>query len=411
MRKSGGFYTGWRVAFGCAVVTGAGVGLFSNCIGVFVKPVCEALSFSRAAFSLCSTLTILAGALTLPFYGGWFQKHSIRRTMLACAVVCGLAPAGYSFSSRLWQFYLLASVNGLAVSGITMLAVGSLINGWFDEKKGLALGLSYAGSGVVAAVMLPVTERIIGMFGWRWGYRLISGVGLGLLIPAILFLICDPPAGGAKPGGKGVPPPAAGMTRAEAVKTPVFWCVSAGLFLANLVNLGLFNHTVPYLTDLGAAPAFASRVLSAAMLAMIAAKILVGWVVDRFGILWGSAAMTGGLCLAAGALLAAGVFPAAVWAYAAAIGLGATVNGIFAGYDTARYFGEKDYPRIFALVSMASSFGSAAGAPLAGAVFDRTGTYLPAWQGAAALSAAALVLLCGAELRWGKRAPERRRKG
>lgn len=409
MRKSGGFYAGWKVAAGCAVVTGAGVGLFSNCIGVFVKPVCEALSFSRAAFSLCSTLTILVGAFTLPFYGEWFRKRSVKWTMLFCAAVCGAVPVGYSFSSQLWQFYLLASVNGLTVSGITMLSVGTLINRWFEGKKGLALGLSYAGSGVVASIMIPVTEQVVAAFGWAWGYRLIGGVGLGLLIPSILFLVQDGPKDGAEPKQKRAPKGGGtqGMTRAEALRAPVFWCVSAGLFLANLVNLGMFNHTIPYLTDLGLDPPLASKVMAAAMIAMIGAKLAVGWMVDRFGILWGSAAMAGGLGLAAAALIAAAAFSPAVWAYAVMIGFGATVNGIFASYDTARYFGEREYPRIFALLSMASSFGSAAGAPIAGAVFDRMETYLPAWWGAASLAAGALLLLCGAELRWGKRDEEK----
>jgi MFS family permease len=166
------FY-GWYVVLAGAMITGAGIGLYNNCLGVFIKPVCEELSFARGEFTLHTMISNLCAMAVLPFYGEIFRKGRMKTTMLLSAVCCGLVPIGYSFSTRLWQFYALAVINGLMINGITMMAIGVLVNNWFIQKKGIAIGISYSGSGMMAAIMVPVAGSVIENFGWQWGYRML----------------------------------------------------------------------------------------------------------------------------------------------------------------------------------------------------------------------------------------------
>ena len=110
-----------------ALITGVGIGVFSNCMGVFVTPVCNALGFSRGGFTLTGTISILASMMMLLLFGRLLQTVPIRRILLVCAIVCSSVPLAYSFCGSLWHFYLCAFVNGLAVNGLTMLTVGVLI--------------------------------------------------------------------------------------------------------------------------------------------------------------------------------------------------------------------------------------------------------------------------------------------
>ncbi len=103
--------------------------------------------------------------------------------MLLSAVCCGLVPIGYSFSTRLWQFYALAVINGLMINGITMMAIGVLVNNWFIQKKGIAIGISYSGLRMMAAIMVPVAGSVIENFGWQWG-------GTGCWVPRGSFFWC-----------------------------------------------------------------------------------------------------------------------------------------------------------------------------------------------------------------------------
>jgi MFS family permease len=57
------------------------------------------------------------------------------------------------------------------------------------------------------------------------------------------------------------------------------------------------------------------------------------------------------------------------------------------------YFGAKYYPKIMGTVRLFWTFVGAVGAPLAGHIRDVSGTYLPAFQGAVAVTALGLICL------------------
>lgn len=407
-QKSGAFrHYGWVIVLAGALISGAGIGLFGNCIGAFVKPVSADLGFSRGSFTLYTTISTLTAALILPLYGELLLRVPARRVMLVCAAVCGGVPLLYSLSSKLWQFYLVSLLNGFFVNGITMMAVGTLIDRWFAARRGLAVGAAFAGTGLLAAVMLPVVRWIIARFGWRWGYRVLGLAGLSILLPVILFLIRERPSDmGLTPiGGEDAPgdAPAKGLTRQEARRTLSFWLAAAGLLIANLCNLGLFNHTIPYLTDLGYGEGPASLAASAAMLLMIGTKLLMGAALDRLGMCAGALLLGGSVFSAA---LLALLVPSGFWAVlllAPALAACGTVNSIPASYFTTALFGRRNFAAVYARLTMAASLGSALGTPLSGAIFDATGSYRTAWWGylvGGVLTALLLFLACRRRPAW-----------
>ena len=375
-----------------ALITGAGIGIFSNCMGVFVTPVCGALGFSRGGFTLTGTISILSSMTVLLLFGRLLQTVPIRRILLLCAVICGSVPLAYSFCNKLWQFYLCAFVNGLGINGLTMLTVGVLIERKLRDGRGVAMGVSFAGVGIFSSLMIPLLQLTIERYGWRWGYRLQSVVGLAVLLPTILFLVRESDSS----NGCNREAAADGTDCADAIKTVCFWLLFAGLFCANFVNLSLYNHAIPYLTDIGFSAMSAAMVSSAATLLMSVTKPAYGSALDKFGLKAGA--------LLLGAVLLAGSATAVVLAqyhqigflYSALLAGCACANAIPGNVFAAGLFGRKDYARISARLTLAASAGAAGGVPLAGLWFDRTGSYYYMWLLCALLSLMAGGLLFGA---------------
>lgn len=376
-----------------ALITGVGIGVFSNCMGVFVTPVCNALGFSRGGFTMTGTISILASMMMLLLFGRLLQTVPIRRILLVCAIVCSSVPLAYSFCGSLWQFYLCAFVNGLAVNGLTMLTVGVLIEKKLCADRGMAMGASFAGVGIFSSIMIPVLQLIIQHYGWRWGYRLQSAVGFAVLMPTIAFLVHD--SGGVSEVKK-EEALEKGIGCENAIKTTGFWLLFAGLFCANFVNLSLYNHAIPYLTDIGFSAMAAAMISSAATLLMSVTKPVYGAALDKLGLKTGAFSL--GVILLAGSVTAMVLiqYHQLGYLYSMLLAGCACANAIPCNVFAAKMYGRKDYARIVARLTLAASAGAASGVPLAGFLFDQTGSYRNMWLFCAFLSLLAGWLLYAA---------------
>lgn len=384
-KKTGPIFYGWIIVFSCAIVTGVVLGLYYNTLSVFAKPVCEALGFTRAQFNLYNTIVSLLNMLMMPVYSRLYRRFPVRRVMILCGAAISLAPFLCSFMRDLRAFYLIALMTGLFTSGVSIMGVNVLLNNWFVEKRGVAIGLAFSGSGVSAALMVPFLTWVIGQYGWQWGYRVLALTGGALLLPTLIFLIREHPEQmglrplGAHLAAAGAPPKEKiGLTLKQAVKKPTFWLLMAlGLF-TTMTMTGIQQHTIPYLTDIGYSAVFASSVMSLMMLLMTGSKMLLGVIFDRFGPLLG-----GSLCATAGflsaLLLLSAAHPIAPWLFAVTMSMSFSAGSVPPGYLTAYYFGDRDFAGIYAFIMMGNSMGTAIAPSLSGLIYDVTGNYITAW--------------------------------
>ena len=389
--QKGKFHYGWVVTFAALLIAGGGVGIINSTIGVFIIPVSEDLGFLRSQFMLYASISMVVSVLLMPYYGTLFKKYGFRKIALISATVCGLVLIGYSFSSSLWQFYVLALLSGIFVNGIGIMSVGILVNRWFTDKKGLAIGIAYSGTGLVAAVLIPVSKYFIDLNGWRWTYQFLGAVSLLILIPMILFVVKD------KPEDMGLEPyriktdtdtkandnadtstPVTGLTREQAFRTLSFWLLIVAVLGIALSQAGPHVHIVAVLQDKGHAVPFAAAVSSAYMILLTVGKVLMGFVFDKLGAFKGSL-IIGGCCT---------LFPFFAffsgnmimpWMFAMVLGIASSGSTLLGNILTSSYFGRKDFARVFSVVSMFTSAGVTAAIPLFGAVFDITGGYTVAW--------------------------------
>ena len=189
--KTSKIFYGWIIVAAGVVILAVGLGMFTSTNSLFVVPVCDSLGVTRAQFTFHRTIMTLASAAAMPLYGKAIRHFGVKKALVCGSFVLGVTIFGYSFASSLWHFYLLAFINGIFATAVNFMALGVLVNDWFDDKKGLALGIAYSGSGLGAALMIPIVSHVIEQTDWQFAYRFMGILGLVVLIPVILLLVKD----------------------------------------------------------------------------------------------------------------------------------------------------------------------------------------------------------------------------
>ena len=131
------FY-GWSVVLGCAVVCGCNIGVLSNTVGVFLKPVSIELGVSRSQIALYSSIFSVIGMFSAPFQGRLMEKYSLKKLMVSGSVIAGICLFCYSFAPGLWFFYANAVLCGLVFGFTNLIPVNKILSNWFTKKKGTA---------------------------------------------------------------------------------------------------------------------------------------------------------------------------------------------------------------------------------------------------------------------------------
>ena len=381
------FY-GWIVVVGCALMMGTSIGLFVNCNGIFIKPVCEDLGFTRGAFTLYASIASFVGMFMQVVYGNLYQKYPMLPfSRVSIFVVCSCV-LGYSFATKLWHFYALAILYGLSSTPVLTVTIASLVSNWFVDKKGLAMGLAYSGSGVTAAIMTPILSSVVQNVGWRWGYRLLAVSGFAVLFVSVFVLLRE------KPSDMGLSPlnnhaadslenvkllEPVGLSKKQALKSPEFYMTAFGIAIFGGTTMGTNPHVISYLTDTGYSAATASTVSSIIMVVMIFAKIALGAVFDRIGA--ALSAILSGCCMAASlvSLMLCRGSAFMPFVFAVCFGFGYSIGTVPASFLVIENFGAKEFSAIYSISSMLSGIFSSFGPSITGALYDVSGSYMIVW--------------------------------
>ena len=178
------------------------------------------------------------------------------------------------------------------------------------------------------------------------------------------------------------------------MRSRIFWIIIAELFLISISQNGAITHLSALLTDRGIAPENAAFAVSAMGGAILAGRLITGWLLDRFF------APRVAVCLfalsALGTFLLAGAHSLALGIGSAAlIGFGMGGEGDVTPYLLSRYFGVRSFSTLYGFTWTAYAIAGAAGPIIMGRAFDATGSYrtLLLQLAVATLAAASLLLL------------------
>jgi MFS family permease len=388
---SGEFKRGLGVIIAAAF--GCGLGLSAipfYGLSPLMKPLEQSFGWSRAEISVaftCMALGLLIGGPAL--VGRLSDRIGVRRVALvsiplfaASLFVLQFIPAGAP-AFVLWAGYLVMALVGAGTSPITYTRA---VNAWFDRNRGLALGLTLAGTGAMGIILPNIMGLIVPAYGWQGGFLTLAALAL-LALPVVFLLLRDAPAAHAAASAD-----APGATLGEAVKGYRFWALGFCFLFLALGIAGLVVHLIPMLLDSGLQMQAAAATASLIGVGVIIGRVVIGFLVDRvFG---PAVAIVVFLVTGAGCLLLAdgGAHLAAYAAFLIGFALGAEVDLI--AYFTSRYFGMRRYGEIYGWQYNFYGVGAAFAPVLMGVLYQLNGkSYSLALHVAAGLCVVACLLL------------------
>ncbi|MBI4637185.1 MAG: MFS transporter [Candidatus Rokubacteria bacterium] len=365
---------------------------------VFLVALLAEFGWSRSLLAgAFSVFTLVHGILSAPL--GWLaDRLGPRRLVLAGGTVLAGALVLDGAISRPWHLYAafgLLTAIGVASSGWLPAVV--MVQRWYPQRVGTALGLTSAGIGVGIFLVVPLCQTLINLAGWRWAFRTVGVIVAAWVIPATLWLVRDPPPSvtsrqGTGPVATGPAVPGGDVTLRGAGRTSAFWLLATAQVSGAFVNQMLLVHQVAYLVDHGISALVAAGVVGVVGIASVVGKAGGGWFSDTFGrevtYTLGNACVM--LSVGALGLLALGQGAGWAYGYGVLIGVGYAVTAPLIPALVADLFRGQHFGAIFGTLQIANAIGGSLGPWIAGRVFDASGSYAPAFTAAVASAAVSM---------------------
>lgn len=376
-------YYPWVVMAACCLYMAGGIGIGTNCTGVFMRPVADSLGVGIGSMSFYGIVLNLVNAALAPWVGRAFGRIDIRKLMTIGTVLIGGAFLLLSMSRNLLFIYAGGALVGAGVSMGTFMAITVIINNWFIKNNGLVMGITMSTSSLVGIIANPTVNFIIERFGWRIAY---AGMGVLILLtlPLVwIFISMYPEQKGCKPWGSEEMSSNEGTYTSSSDDSPLSIDMRSPALISILVlvfMLPFANSHAGYFQNValscGFSAAIGASMISASLAGEFIGKLGIGWLTDRLGVNLALA-----IVMTMGGLGLAGLFfleGSPAW-YALACAL---IYGPMQAVGTIGYpqiirhnFGSRYYPLIYPYLSIAGTISSSLASPAYGYIYDLSGSF------------------------------------
>lgn len=399
------FY-GWWIVLATSLIHCWGAGTFFYGFTAFFNPLVDEFAWSYTATSVAASIRSIEGGIASPLVGIAADRFGARRLLLFGSLVSGLGFWLFSRIDSLAGFYCVFVLLSIGSSFLFPVPGWTAVVGWFNKKRGLALGVLSGAIGVGGGFVY-LTNALISAYGWRTALVIIAVGMWGIGIPCALVVRHRPEAYGLSPDGTPTPPlhatndadkprkaPALNQeySLGQAMKTQAYW----GIACATTISAGCVHavvvHIMPHLISLDFTRQQAS---------LAAALIVIVSVLGRFGMGWYSTRIDSRKLLALAFVLQAlgllflSLAHNAWWVVAFVATLGPGYGGVITLRLTvqAEYFGHTAFGTIQGSLMAIMMVGTISSPLLTGVCFDVLGSYHLAWFVLAALNLAVIPLI------------------
>jgi predicted MFS family arabinose efflux permease len=264
---------------------------------------------------------------------------------------------------------------------VLMVSAPVIIAGYFTDKFGTALSVFWAFASGAGIVMAPLTEHLIGLFGWRSASVTLAVIALcSLPLTAAFYFI----GRSRYLAGRSAEAIEQAADAAEAAKGS--WKdVAASFGLVQLIVTGLavfgtgvtavamFSHITTLMTQAGFDAEFQSYLVSILSITAVVGALVIGWAMDRFPPVWSALAISAMIVsgLAAYALMLQAPTAALAIAGTAFLGLGLAAGELMWINLVRRAVVPEQFSTAYSGWYFAIQVGYAGGGALAGLFIDR----------------------------------------
>jgi OFA family oxalate/formate antiporter-like MFS transporter len=364
---------------------------------VFVAPLENEFGWKRAQTSNVFTIAAVMFATSL-FIAGRLQD---RFGPFWMAITGGaLVSLGFflcAYTASLHYLFLCYGVLGGIGNGFGFATVAPVMAKWFPDKRGLAIGLAFAGYGGGSAIFGPVANLVLfPHFGWRTACMILGGVFL-LMTMVGASLMKNPPEGyrptDSMPANSfRVAPTDYQFTPSEVLRTPTFYLMWLGFGLGSSAGLLIISQLVPFARSQGIpGVALATMTLAVGAIGNVSGRILSGWLSDVLGRLNTLRVVLAISTVAIPVMYWAGAHVFAVYVMVFIVyfcyGAQASVNPA----TIADFWGTRNAGANYGLLFTAWGTAGIIGPTIGGVLFDKYRNYEAAFYAAAVLAGIACV--------------------
>ncbi len=373
----------WVVVWACFVALGVIFGVAYS-FAAFFEPLQQQFQARRADLSLMFGLSGLL-YFTLGAGAGMLADRFGPGRVTSAGMLC--IAAGLLACSFAQDLGLVIAAYGVGVGvgiGLVYTPAIGCVQPWFTRRRGLAAGLASAGIGAGTLVVPLLVAALLAAMDWRGALRVLAA-GVAVLGLAATGQLRRAPQATAAAGGV-VP----GTPLKQALRTPAFGWLYAMCLLGAPSMFIPFAHVSAAARDLGVSDVRAVGLVGLIGIGSLTGRFVIGALADRIGrpltLMLMQASLGASLVLWAGAGGYAGFAVFALW-------MGLSYGGIVSLMPALcmDFFGARAVSSIIGVLYTGAALGNLAGPWLAGAVFDRSGSYQGVIWGCVALSALATL--------------------
>ncbi len=382
-------YYGWYIVFTCMFIALVTNGV-RNSFSIFIIPLETDFGWSRGELSIAASVGFFANAVTQPFLGRLFDWQGGRRVLLFSMIVFGVATVLLSLTFHyLFLVFLFGVVSGIAASGTSLGNTMALVSRWFRRRRGTVTGINATGLAAGGFLIVPFAAYMLEATSWRITWAILGMLVLGLGVPlSYLFLRDDPSKIGLQIDGDPEPPvewpteiparprgPLEVDRWAQAFRSWPIWQLSGSYFVCGFTTSIISIHFVPFAIGQGISPVLAATIFSFMMALNMVGSLGAGYLSDRFG---GSKNLLALVYFCRGSayvllLLVPGAM--GLWVFAAVAGLSWVATNPLTTSLTADVYGVRALGTIGGISFFFHAMGAVISVPMAGFLYDATGSY------------------------------------
>lgn len=374
------------LAGGC-LISVIGFGARSS-YGLYLGPMTGDLGWSRETFALAMALQNLFWGLCLPFAGILADRHGPVWVIVAGAIIYALGTVGMTVAQSPWALYLTGGIlvgSGVALTAFS-LATAAMVRVVGANRRSLVIGLCTAAGSVGQMFYSPITQNVIGQYGWSFAF-MVTGASVCLIIPLAFMLPGDP-----RVSNENVVHTGAGGAIREALKHRGFLLLTGGFFVCGFHVAFITVHLPVYVSDLRLDPMVGALAISLIGTFNIVGSLLSGAFGQRFSKKLG---LSGIYSLRALVLLIFLLTPKSalvIYLFAGTMGLLWLSTVPLTAGIIAQVFGIRYMATLYGFVFLSHQLGSFIGVWMGGYIHDATGSYELMWQAGIVLGLVAAVV-------------------
>ncbi len=368
-------------------------GIFHS-FGIYIKPLATTLGLSRATVSgAISVSWVMHGIFAM--VGGFItDRYGPRLVLVVGAALLSLGYLLMSVCHSAFQLYLYYGVIvGIGIGPI-WIASSATVARWFQRRRGLMLGLVFAGPGVGQIVIPPLSQYLIDSVGFFSTFRILGLAALCTSVPLAGLVRKEP---GSEPAQGDLS--AISSARAEkdvplreALRTRNFWLLtSMWVFVPFAIQL-FRTHIFSHASDRGLDESVASLLFMFLGAGIVVGRISWGGIADKMGSVRTYSLVLIGISVS----MLSAVIANSLWVFYVVAGFfGFAMGGNDPVYVklTTDCFGSRSMGSVIGVLTFVFAMSGALGPLLGGVVADRTGSYSLAFLAAGITVLTALLAL------------------